>query len=306
MIRLFKYANASEYKDFQNHLFSNPNYTFDFANDKVTIDSVEYRISTRLKSPFETTNTVSGGGSVGGGDNIYSTEGKHFTATPNDGEKTIVLSINTLLGEAITEENFANGILKIYDTSATDMIEVTLDKFTWDSDTKTLDISDCTGAFTLATGDVVNLWITGPKMGYDIDMDLIKTDTPAAWDNWSNKENVVSGSDIGVSDNTWVDQGAEHDVSEVDGIIVWVALTHNNSTGNQIQILCKYENGATDEFEFESLENEKDFVKAIGDTDRKIAYAFPVKGIISIQVQTKATVVGATAGVVTIDLTKQY
>jgi len=49
MIRLFIYDNNEQYEDFEDFLFSQNGYheiTFDFPNDKVTIDTVDYRIST--------------------------------------------------------------------------------------------------------------------------------------------------------------------------------------------------------------------------------------------------------------------
>ncbi len=49
MIRLFKIVNPVEYKDFENYLFSFPDkITFDFPNDKLTIETVDYRISSLL------------------------------------------------------------------------------------------------------------------------------------------------------------------------------------------------------------------------------------------------------------------
>jgi hypothetical protein len=104
------------------------------------------------------------GGSAGGGNNTYSTEQGDFTATVTDATFNIVLSVDSLNGQSITTANFANGILKIMDVSLTpdEFKTIQLDKFTWTSGTKTIDITNCTGAFTLGTGDVVSLTLTGP------------------------------------------------------------------------------------------------------------------------------------------------
>ncbi len=55
MIRLFKIVNPVEYKDFENYLFSFPDkITFDFPNDKLTIETVDYRISTIINLDDDT------------------------------------------------------------------------------------------------------------------------------------------------------------------------------------------------------------------------------------------------------------
>jgi len=46
MLRLYKYDNPYEYKDFENFLFTSLKPLFYHANDKVTVSGVEYRIST--------------------------------------------------------------------------------------------------------------------------------------------------------------------------------------------------------------------------------------------------------------------
>jgi hypothetical protein len=117
------------------------------------------------------------GGAAGGGNNTYSTEQGDFTATPTNATFSIVLSVDSIGGSAITAANFANGILKIVDVSLTpdEYKTVTLDKFTWTAATKTLDITNCTGAFTLGTGDVVSLTLTGPDKMRDSATDSQKT-----------------------------------------------------------------------------------------------------------------------------------
>jgi len=106
----------------------------------------------------------SGGGSAGGGNNTYSTEQGDFTATVTDSSYAIVLSVDSIGGQSLTTANFANGILKVQDVSLTpdEWKIIKLDKFTWTSGTKTLDVTSCTGAFPFGTGDVVSLVITGP------------------------------------------------------------------------------------------------------------------------------------------------
>lgn len=46
MIRIYEYSNPTVYKDFENYIFTNlDSKYFDIPNDKVTLESVEYRIS---------------------------------------------------------------------------------------------------------------------------------------------------------------------------------------------------------------------------------------------------------------------
>lgn len=50
MLRLFKYENCAEYKDFPNHLFRANEYgvSFDHENDQVLVNGEPYKISTIL------------------------------------------------------------------------------------------------------------------------------------------------------------------------------------------------------------------------------------------------------------------
>ena len=47
MIRIFKYNKPTEYKKFENYVFTSLSSScFDIPNDKLTLDEVDYRIST--------------------------------------------------------------------------------------------------------------------------------------------------------------------------------------------------------------------------------------------------------------------
>jgi hypothetical protein len=121
--------------------------------------------------------SAASGGSAGGGNNTYSTEQGDFSATVTDSTYSIVLSTDTIGGQTITEANFANGILKVMDVSASpkEFKTITLDKFTWNSSTKTLDVTNCTGAFLFGTGDIVSLTLTGADKIRDAATDSQKT-----------------------------------------------------------------------------------------------------------------------------------
>ena len=126
------------------------------------------------------------------------------------------------------------------------------------------------------------------------------------WSRYTDSDELVSASDIGATDNTWKDQGAEIDCRGYKNVSIFVDLTVNDSTGNQLQVLCKHESAGSQEY---VLETSADYQKIIGDSDTQIVYTFNTESIPYIQVQTKATDVdtgGGTIGTVIIDIIKSY
>jgi len=105
--------------------------------------------------------SASSSGSAGGGNNAYSTEQGDFTATATASSTNIVLSVDSIGGVALDENNFANGILKVWDASEEQMRPITLNDFTWTAATKTLAVANCTGAFTFNTGrgELDDCWV---------------------------------------------------------------------------------------------------------------------------------------------------
>lgn len=252
--------------------------------------------------------SLGGGSSASSGDSTYSTEQNDFTAAVTDSSYSIVLSTDSIGGDTISEENFLGGSLNIYDASTEENINIALDDFTWTVGTKTLDVTNCTNAFEFATGDKVSLSLSGPKKAYDLnqDVDKVTIENPL-WNRYTDAESLVSASDIGAVDDTWIDQGAEIDCRGYNTISIWVNFTVNNSTGNQLQILRKHESGGTDEY---IMEASADYQKTIGDASVKIVYDFEVDNTTPfLQIQTKATDVdtgGGTEGTVTIHIIKGY
>ena len=112
---------------------------------------------------------------------------------------------------------------------------------------------------------------------------------------------LVNAANIGAADDTYIDQGAEIDVSGSKAITYFVDFTVSDSTGNQIQVLSKHESAGTQEY---VLESTADYKKTIGDSSIKIAYTFDTTGVNFLQLQSKATDVdtgGGTIGTFTID-----
>lgn len=104
---------------------------------------------------------------------------------------------------------------------------------------------------------------------------------------------VVNGVDIGVGDGLWIDQGDEIDCRGYNVMTVWVDLTVNDSTGNQIQLLSKHTAAGAQEY---VLPTAADYQKVIGNASINIVYTFDLDNAIPyIQMQTRATdvIVGA-------------
>ncbi len=116
---------------------------------------------------------------------------------------------------------------------------------------------------------------------------------------------IVDGVDIGAVDNTWIDQGEEIDVDGYRSLGIWVELTVNNSTGNQLQILSKHAAGvASEEY---VLEVAAEYQKVLGNNNIFIFYEFELNDLIKyVQIQTMATLVGAIEGVVSITVTRGH
>jgi hypothetical protein len=239
-----------------------------------------------------------GGGSSSGGNNAYTTASGQITATANVGTKTITVSG---LPFTLIECSVVEGSIKKFDSSGNITI-LDSNPFSISGSVITLpDIDD------FVTGDEVCLTLVGPDKAYDANQDVFKHNVGnPEWDHYTDAENVVSASDIGAVDNTWVDQGSEIDCRTYKTIGIYVNFTVNDSTGNQLQVLSKHESAGSDEY---VLETTADYQKTIGDSSIKIAYFFDVTSIPYIQIQTKATDVdtgGGTEGTVTIDIIKEY
>lgn len=139
---------------------------------------------------------------------------------------------------------------------------------------------------------------------YDSDLDVFKMiEQSPLWNRYTDTEILATAQDIGATNDTWKDQGIEINCEGYNYVNVFIVFTANNSTGNQLQVLSKHTTAGADEY---VLESTSDYQKTIGDSDIKILYKFPCKGVPFIQLQTKATLIGATEGTVTINITKTY
>ncbi len=125
----------------------------------------------------------------------------------------------------------------------------------------------------------------------------------ADWEQYEEKVNLVTASDIGAADGVIIDQGAEIDCRGYNAIGIWVDFTVNNSLTNAIEVLSKHTTAGAGEY---VLEDTDQYQKVIGNTNIKSYYLFDVTGISFIQIRSSAGTVGATKGTLTIDITKEY
>ena len=160
---------------------------------------------------------------------------------------------------------------------------------------------------SMADSDDLQIYLQYDSGTVDYALSVLKTtEQSPLWNRYTDVETIVSGADIGTVDDTWVDAGSEIDCRGYKTIGIWVELTVNDSTGNQLQVLSKHTNAGATEY---VLETSSDYQKTIGDSDINILYSFNVVNVPYVQIQTKATDVatgGGTEGTVNIYLTKEY
>jgi len=137
--------------------------------------------------------------------------------------------------------------------------------------------------------------------GYDTTSDLNKTqDQSPLQAQYTSPVALVTASDIGAVDDTWKSQG-EISTAGYKTLTLWINLTVNDSTGNQLQVLALPSSGGTQHVEEVSGE----YQKTLGDSDiTGIRYHYDLKHTTPyVLIQTKATTVGATEGTVTVNYT---
>jgi len=158
---------------------------------------------------------------------------------------------------------------------------------------------------TMSDTDAIQVYVD--VAGVDaVDYDLnanISSEISPVWTRYTSPENLVSVSDIGATDDTWIDQGSEIQNDGYKTLAIYCNFTVNDSITNEIQILSKHESAGADEY---VMETPIDYQKTIGDASIKVLYTIDVEAIPYIQIQTKAATIGATEGTITIDIVKIY
>lgn len=160
--------------------------------------------------------------------------------------------------------------------------------------------------FTFNATDVIAMKMIGPTKNRDSSLNAEQvTDISPIQKLRNVQTNLVTGVTIGNLDNTWKDQGAEIPMAERNTLGIWVKFTANNTTsGAMVQVLSKHTSGGVDEYDMASSGS---FQSQIGIANRKYWIPFNTVNLVDyVQIQTKGTVLGATTGTVTIDITKAY
>lgn len=235
-------------------------------------------------------------GGAGGGASVYSTAQGDFTIAVTDGAKTATV---TGLPFSLTDDSVFMGSAKII-TALGDSKDIPITNVTVSGNVITF--GDLEDNFTAT--DTVVLSLVGPDKAYDSNLDsnktIVQNTTPY---HYTDSENLVTTSNIGVADGVAIDQGNEIDCRGFKVIYIWVNYIDNTSVGGQLQIMQKHILNGSDEYKGETS---GDYIKTMV-ADNKIVYVFEVSNAVaSIQVQTLASTVSASIGTVTIDITKGY
>ena len=253
-------------------------------------------------SPLPVSASTQSIGSAGGPD-VY-TSIADFTATVTTGTNTVVvagLSFSLTAAHVVA----ANNAWVVHADGSLDIIP--LSTVTVDTGGTVVTFVDLPVVF--ATGDTVYLEVKGPFKTQDADLDVSKViDQAPLWTRYSDPEVVVNGTVIGEVDDTWLDQGNEIDVRGMNKLGIWSVLTVQNSTGCQLQVLCKHSSAGADEFVMPSTGS---YQTILGSANVKLFHEFDVSMIVPfVQIQTKAldvdTTTGGTTGTVVINITKGY
>ena len=239
--------------------------------------------------------SVGSSSSIGGGSNTYSTEQEDFTAAIVDATNNILLST-----DIFSENNFANSVLKIYQASTEEIKTVTLDDFTWTSATKIIDTTNCTGAFTFATGDIVSLSVSGVDKSYDKTLDITKTiEQSPLWNRYTDSESLVTAQDLTAA---YADFGSTIDMRGFTHIGVAIVCDNNSSQNVTIKPI-RIE--STDEFDmYKDGTLVEETLWATSTVDTKQYHEFEIGSADNIKLKALAGTVGATAGDLTIDIIK--
>jgi hypothetical protein len=151
-----------------------------------------------------------------------------------------------------------------------------------------------------ASGDVYQVGINGQKKAYDPSTQSDKVSTlNNVWNQYTDSEVLVTAQDL---TDSYANFGAEIDMRGFTHLRVGIVLDVNDSENITLKLLGLDESGGSDEYEIEG-----GTTQAIAHTaDNKFSYEFDVKGSPFIQLQAIAGTVGATAGDLTINITKMY
>lgn len=151
-----------------------------------------------------------------------------------------------------------------------------------------------------ASGDVYEVGINDQDKAYDPSTNSqMVSPLKNVWNQYTDAEVLVTAQDL---TDAYADFGYEIDMRGYTHLRVGIVLDVNDSTNITLKLLGLNSSGGSDEFEIEG-----GLTQAIAHTaDAKFSYEFDVKGSPFIQLQAIAGTVGATAGDLTLSVSKQF
>lgn len=149
-----------------------------------------------------------------------------------------------------------------------------------------------------ASGDVYEIGLNSQRKAYDASTNSqMVSPLNNIWNQYTDPETLVTAQDLTAS---YADFGEEIDMRGYTHLRVGIVLDVNDSTDITLKLLGLDESGGSDEYEIEG-----GTTQAIAHTaDAKYSYEFDVKGSPFIQLQAIAGTVGATAGDLTLTISK--
>ena len=154
-----------------------------------------------------------------------------------------------------------------------------------------------------ASGDVYEVGINAQDKAFDPSTNSqLVSPLKNVWNQYTDPETLVTAQDL---TDAYADFGAEIDMRGYTKLGVWVISDVNDSENVNLKALVKHTSAGTDEYEIEASGG----VKALwttGASDSKAYYEFNIGAAPFVQLQAIAGTVGATAGDLSIAITKIY
>lgn len=248
-------------------------------------------VSTDTFTLYTSVPRPSGSGSGSSSPDAEYTSPKDFTATytsatsitltglpvsVDDSSQVAYITVIPLTGDSITYTQGSGATLRY--SSGVITIEGVTDPFT--------------------TGDVYQIGLNGQKKAFDASTDTNKvTEQNPLWARYIDEETLVTEQDLTAA---YADFGSEIDMQGFNRLGVAVTADVNDSTGILLQVLGLMESSGT-EYTIDGAA-----VKTLPAADGSIYYEFDVGTLPFVKIQAMATVLGASAGDLTISINKVW
>ncbi len=164
-------------------------------------------------------------------------------------------------------------------------------------------ISGAVASDTLATGDVYELGINAPLNSEDYDLEAQTTNSiNPDWTRLTDPVTHISTQDLTVS---YADFGDQIDMTGYKALTIFAVCVVNDSENVTLRVTGEYESGGTLDFEINGFSEVT--LWTTGASNFNKIYGFELSSPIKyLQIQAKASTVGATAGNLTLTIAKFY